>query len=301
MRLAGAVDIGATNTKIGVVGDDGRVFRRAIVSTRSGADDSNRLIDAITAELKPMLDAVADERNQVAALGVAVAGFLDREHTMMVTNPNLVSLRNFPLRAAFEERFEMTCHLEVDSNASAVADYRYGKGRGAARLLGITVGTGVGGGIIIGGKLLRFTGECAGDVGHVIVEPNGRQCTCGARGCLEAVICSAALAERAGARNAAEVIVAAKKGERFAIDAFTETGRLLGLGLASLSPIVAPDTIVVAGGLASVGEILIEPARVAYNEQAADDFRGKVTIAGSTFDGWEGIVGAASLALSPLE
>lgn len=301
MRLAGAVDIGATNTKIGVVGEDGRIIRRATVSTRTGANEPDRLIDAIAAELKPMLDAMADERNPVAALGVAVAGFLDREHTMMVANANLVALRDFPLRRAFEEKFEMACHLEVDSNASTVADYRYGSGRGATRMLGITVGTGVGGGVIIGGKLLRFTGECAGDVGHVIVEQNGRQCTCGARGCLEALICSAALAERAGARSAAEVIVAAKKGEQFAVDAFRETGRLLGLGLASLSPIFAPDTIVVGGGLAAAGEILTGPARATYNEQAGDEFRGKVTIEDSVFDGWEGIVGAGSLALSPLE
>jgi glucokinase len=300
MRLAGAVDIGATNTKIGVVGEDGRIIRRAIVSTRTGVNDPDRLIDAIAAELKPMLDAMADERNQVAAIGVAVAGFLDREHTMMIANANLVSLRDFPLRRAFEERFEMACHLEVDSNASTVADYRYGKGRGAVRLLGITVGTGVGGGVIIGGKLIRFTGECAGDVGHVIVKPNGRQCTCGGTGCLEAVISSAALAERAGTRNAAEVIIAAKKGEQFAIDAFTETGHLLGLGLASLSPIFAPDTIVVGGGLASVGDFLLEPARISYAEHARAEFR-SVTILGSAFDGWEGIIGAGSLALSPLE
>ena len=113
--------------------------------------------------------------------------------------------------------------------------------------------------------------------------------------------CSAALAERAGRRTAAEVIVAAKRGEQFALDAFAETGRLLGIGLASLSPIFAPDTIVLGGGVASVGDVLLDPARKSYAEQAGDDFRGKTTIVGSEFNGWEGIVGAGSLALSPLE
>jgi len=300
MRLAGAVDIGATNTKIGVVGEDGRVIRRATVPTRGGSEPG-QLIDSIAGELKPMLDAMSDERNQVSAIGVAVAGFIDREHTMMTVNANLNALVGFPLRRAFEEKFELTCHLEVDSNASTVADYRYGTGRGASRMLGITVGTGVGGGVIIGGKLLRFTGECAGDVAHFIVEPNGRQCTCGMRGCLEAEINSAAMAERAGTRSAAEAIVATKKGEQFAIDAFAEAGRFLGRGLASLSPIFAPDTIVVGGGLASVGDFLLEPTRKSYAEHASDEFRGKVTIVGSAFDGWEGIIGAGSLALSPLE
>jgi glucokinase len=300
MRLSGAVDIGATNTKIGVVGEDGRIFRRATIPTRTGTAP-NHLIEAIATELRPMMDAMADERHQVAAIGIAVAGFLDREHTMMVENANLPSLRGFPLRHALEERLELKCHLEVDSNASTVAEYRYGMGRAASRLLGLTVGTGVGGGVIVGGKLLRFTGECAGDVGHIVVDPDGRACTCGARGCLEATVCSAALSERAGSRNPRDVIGGAKNGDAGAINALAETGRLLGLGLASLSPIFAPDKIVVGGGLAAAAEYLTEPARRSYNDHVGDEFRGKVAIVCSTFDGWEGMVGAASLALSPLD
>src|SRR5438045_9521598 len=116
-----------------------------------------------------MLDAVGDERNQVAGIGIAVAGFLDREHTAMIANPNLTALLDFPLRRAFEERFERHCHLEVDSNASTVAEYRVGMGRGASRLPALTLGTGVGGGVIGAGKRLRCTGEPAGDVAHIVV------------------------------------------------------------------------------------------------------------------------------------
>ncbi len=300
MRLAGAVDIGATNTKIGIVGEDGRIFRRAMIPTKTGRDPA-QLINAIAIELRPMLDAVADERNQVAAIGIAVAGFLDREHTTMVLNPNLTSLAGFPLRRSFAERFELNCHLEVDSNASTVAEYRYGMGRGASRLLGLTLGTGVGGGVIVSGKLLRFTGECAGDVAHIVVEPDGRPCTCGARGCLEAMVNSAALSERAGSRKPADIISGAKKGDAPSIEALAETGRFLGRGLASLSPIFAPEKIVIGGGLAAARDFLIEPARKSYDEHVADEFRGNVAIAGSTFEGWEGMVGAASLALSSLD
>jgi glucokinase len=300
MRLSGAVDIGATNTKIGVVGEDGRIFRRATIPTRTGTQPA-QLIDAIVAELKPMLDAFADERNQVAAVGISIAGFLDREHTMMVENANLPSLRGFPLRHAFEERVELKCHLEVDSNASTAAEYRYGMGRGASRLLGVILGTGVGGGVIVGGKLLRFTGECAGDIGHIVIDPDGRRCTCGARGCFEAMACSAALSERAGSRNPRQVISGAKDGDASATRALAETGRWLGVGLASLSPIFAPDKIVVGGGLAAGGDLLIEPAQRRFNECAGDELRGKVSIVGSAFEGWEGMVGAASLALAPLD
>src|ERR1041385_6028955 len=233
MRLAGAVDIGATNTKIGIVGEDGRVFRRTTIPTRSGSEPEH-LVDAIAAELRPMLDAVTDERNQVVAIGIGIAGFLDREHTMMIANANLRALCEFPLRQAFEERFELDCHLEVDSNATTMAEYRFGMGRGTTNLLGMVFGTGVGGGVIVGGKLLRFTGERVGDMGHVIVEPGGRHCTCGARGCLEAVACSAALTERAEGRAVREVIAEAKNGDRSAISAISATGDFIGLGLASL-------------------------------------------------------------------
>jgi len=300
MRLAGAADIGATNTKIGIVAENGRVFRRAMIPTKTGSSPDH-LVDAIAAELRHMIDAVDDERNQVAAIGIAVAGFLDREHTAMIANPNLPSLLDFGLRRAFEERFELHCHLEVDSNASTVAEYRFGSGRGASRLLVLTLGTGVGGGVIVGGKLLRFTGECAGDVAHIVVEPNGRHCTCGARGCLEAMVNSAALSERGGSRKPADIIGSAKKGDAASIDALSETGRFLGFGLASLSPIFAPEKIVIGGGLAAAGKLLIEPARKSYDERAGDDFRGRVEIAASEFDGWDGMVGAASLALAPLD
>ncbi|HET9636862.1 MAG TPA: ROK family protein [Gemmatimonadaceae bacterium] len=298
MRLAGAVDIGGTNTKIGIVGEDGRIFRRASVPTKTGTDPQH-LIDAVADELRPMLDAVTDERNQVVAIGISIAGFLNREHTMMIANANLPRLRDFPLRRAFEEKFELNCHLEVDSNATTLAEYRFGMGRGSTRLLGMVFGTGVGGGVIIGGRLLRFTGECVGDPGHVIVQPGGRKCTCGARGCLEAVACSAALAERAGGRAPRDVITAARNGDKNALDAFAATGEFIGLGLASLAQIFAPDRVVIGGGLAAAGDALIRPTRESFRKHAGEDFRERVEIVCSNFDGWEGIVGAASMALSP--
>jgi glucokinase len=298
MRLAGAVDIGATNTKIGIVGEDGRVFRRNTIPTKTGSEPAH-LVDAIAHELRPMMDAMTDERNQVVAIGVSIAGFLNREHTMMIANANLRELRDFPLRHAFEERFELACHLEVDSNATTLAEYRFGMGRGSTNMLGMVFGTGVGGGVIVGGRLLRFTGECVGDIGHVIVEPGGRKCTCGARGCLEAVACAAALSERARGRSPREVISAAKSGDKSAADALSAIGQLIGLGLASLVQIFAPEKIVIGGGIAAAGDFLIEPARRSFRENAGDDFRSSVTIVGSMFDGWEGIIGAASLALSP--
>lgn len=300
MRLAGAIDIGGTAVKLGIVAKDGTIISRATIPTsRNG--DPKPLVKSIAATLRPMLDVTAAEGNSVSGVGVSVAGFLDGEHNVMIENANLPALRGFPLRRALEERLALDCRLEVDSNAAVVAEYRYGAGRGARRLLGVTVGTGLGGGVMIGGELLRFTGECVGDPGHIILDPTGRKCTCGARGCFEAMVCSAAVSERAGGRAVRAVIGAAQQGELSAIDALAATGRWLGLGLASLSPIFAPETIVVGGGIASAGDFLMEPMRASYQAHAASEFRDRVELVGSSYDGWEGIVGAASLLLDPLD
>src|SRR5919202_166573 len=167
MRLAGAIDIGGTRTKLGIVANDGRIIERATIAT-SAAGQPGPLIDAIALVLRPILDAAAAKGRTVLGIGVSVAGFLEREHGAMVGNANLPALCNFPLRRALEERLALDCRLEVDSNASTVAEYRFGAGRGSARLLGVTVGTGLGGGVIIDGQLLRYTGGCGGDLGHIV-------------------------------------------------------------------------------------------------------------------------------------
>ncbi len=299
MRTAGAIDIGGTGTKLGIVADDGSVDARSTIPTNA-AGGPTLLVDRIVATLRPMLDAPAASGNAVTGVGVSVAGFLDPEHATMFGNANLPSLCGFPLRRTLEEKLALDCRLEVDSNAAVVAEHRHGAGRGSDRLLGVTVGTGLGGGVIVEGKLLRYTGECAGDLGHIIVDPKGRHCTCGARGCLEAMVCTAAISERAAGRPFRDVLSGAQQGERDAEEALAETGRWLGLGLASLSPLFGPDRIVVGGGGAAAGDLLLGPARASYRAHAAAEFRDKVQIVGSSFDGWEGMIGAGSLFLDPL-
>jgi len=155
--------------------------------------------------------------------------------------------------------------------------------------------------VIIDGQLLRYTGECAGDLGHIIIDRNGRVCTCGARGCLEAMVNSASLSERAGGRAPRDIINRGRQGDKLARKALAETGRWLGLGLASLSPIFAPDRIVVGGGIAAARDLLLDATQASYRKHAQPEFREKTQVVGSTFDGWEGMVGAASLALAPLD
>ena len=299
MRLAAAVDIGGTSTKVGIVGDDGRIVMRSTVPTPVGGEP-RPLVEAIAAALRPMLEAIAADGGSPLGIGGSVAGFLDADRSVMIENPNLQALCGFPLRGALAERLALDCRLDVDCNAAAVAEYRYGAGRGSARLLGVTVGTGLGVGVVIDAALLRYTGECAGDAGHIIVDPKGPPCPCGAHGCLEALVSSGALSRRAGGRSVRAVIDRARAGEHEAATALAETGWWLGLGLASLSPLFAPDTIVIGGGVSAAAELLLEPTRASYRQHVAPGHREKVRITGATFDGWEGMVGAATLFLDPL-
>jgi len=156
MRIAGAVDIGGTSTKIGIVAEDGQIVTRAIVPTNLAVPAL--LVDGIVGSLRPMLDAVVGG-DDVFGVGVSVAGFLDRDRGAMIHNANIPALQEFALRRTLEDRLSLECRLEVDSNAAVLAEYRHGAGRGSARLLGVTVGTGLGGGVIIDGELLRFTGD----------------------------------------------------------------------------------------------------------------------------------------------
>jgi len=299
MRLAGAIDIGGSAIKIGIVASDGTVLtRQRVPMAMMGAPIP--VVDAIVAAIRPMLDATRAEKKSAAGIGVSVAGFLNPGRTAMIHNANLPALREFELRAALEERLSLDCRLEVDSNAAVLAEHRHGAGQGSARLLGVTVGTGLGGGVIIDGELLRYTGECAGDIGHIIVDRKGRLCTCGARGCLEAMVNVAALSERGNGRTVREIINAAREGDGPSRKAVSETGWWLGLGLASLSPLFSPDRIVVGGGIAAAGELLLDSVRASYREHVRPEFREATRVVGSTFDGWDGMVGAASLFLAPL-
>ena len=301
MRLAGAVDIGGTTTKIGIVAEDGTIVRRGRVRT-SSQGDPEPLVGVIAAALGPMLEETATVSGiSVTGVGVSVAGFLDHQHEAMIGNANLPALCGFPLRRTLEERLALECRLEVDSNAAVVAEHRYGAGRETGRLLGVTVGTGLGGGVMIGGRLLRFTGECAGDIGHIILDPTGRRCSCGMQGCLEALVCSAAVSERGGGRRIRDLIGGARRGEQPAVDALSTTGWWLGMGLASLSPIFAPETIVVGGGIGAAGNLLMDPTRASYRAHATPESAESVRIVGSSFEGWEGLVGAASMFFDRLD
>ncbi len=252
-----AVDIGGTNTKIGLVDAAGSVHDLRLVPT-SGPDPS-RFLDEVLRALDPLLS------QPFSGVGVSVAGFLDDDRTRLIYNPNIEWLQGFPMREMFEQRLGVATVLEVDSNAAALAEARFGEGVGSERFLCVAVGTGVGASMVSHGELLRVAHGCIGDAGHVIVNPEGRKCSCGGRGCAEAMASAPFVVDRyreMGGRfeKASEIIAAAKSGDSVAMDAIAEAGVNLGIALASLANIFFPDTIAIGGGLSEAAAVLLTPA-----------------------------------------
>lgn len=281
VSFALGVDIGGTATKIGIVGSDGEA----------------RSIESIPTIEENFLDRLCERiasvrQSGLGGLGVAVAGFLNCGRDRLLYNPNLRWLEGYPLRDALQPRFAMPVSLEVDSNAATLAEYRFGAGRGAERFLCLTAGTGLGGGMTIAGKLMRFYGECMGDLGHVIADPDGPPCSCGGRGCAEALVSTAAIAGRSG-RTVRDLISAARHGDPSAATILGEAGGWLGIAAASLSHIFFPDRIAIAGGLAEAGDLVLRSAEQAFRRTAGELARSRATLTNAAL-GWKAtLVGSA--------
>lgn len=315
MPLAIGVDIGGTKVAAGVVDDAGRVIdteRR----TTPGTDvaDTERVIAEVVQALRA--------RHEVVAVGIGAAGWIANDHATVLFSPHL-AWRNEPLRDALADRIGVPVLVENDGNAAAWAEYRFGAGRRAKVLVCVTLGTGIGGGLVIDGVLNRGAYGIASEFGHTCVVPDGRRCACGNRGCWEMYASGTALAR--DARELAEVspvaahrllelaagsldaltgpvvTAAAREGDAAAVEIFTAVGQWLGRGLANLAAVLDPDVFVIGGGVSEAGELLIGPARTALaGALPGRGYRPTAAVVGAHLGPAAGLVGAADLARSQL-
>ena len=264
MPVAG-IDIGGTTTKLALVGPDGEIEGLRTLPTAPG--DAPEFVNRLAA-------AFHEARWRAERVGVAVAGFVSDAHDAVAYNPNLPWLERFPLRTALEQALGLPLTLEADSNAAALAEWCWGAGRGSNRFLCLAAGTGLGGGMLVGGKLLRYAYEGVGDVGHVIVAPGGDHCSCGGIGCAEALVGANAIVKRfrhsgGKAADLRDVIEQAFARDPLAVRLIEEAGRWLGLALSTLANILFPDRIAIAGGLSEAGDLLLDPCRAVFHENAS--------------------------------
>ena len=250
----------------------------------------------------------------VMGVGIGAPGPLDRNSGVVLETPNL-GWRNVPIRDMVASELGLPAVLDNDANCAAFAEWWLGAGRGADRLIGLTLGTGIGGGVILGGEVYHGASDAAGEVGHMSVAFDGRLCACGSRGCVEAYASGPAIAARAaegiarGANStlsalaegdpvgitAETVCEAAAAGDRYAIHVLTETARILGVALANLIHLFNPEVIVIGGGVAAAGESLFKPLRAEAERRAFCSATAVCRIVPADFPGTGGVIGAAGI------
>lgn len=265
-----AVDIGGTTTKLALVDRQGTVECWQTFSTSGSNSESfvEKLLVAISRLQAP-------SHGPVLGVSVALAGFVTADGTLEY-NPNLPWLEGAPVAALLQRELGVPVHVESDSNAACAAEYVFGQGRNASRFLCLTGGTGLGVGMIVQGRLLRVAHGCIGDAGHVIVLAGGPRCSCGGRGCAEALLSTAVLGQQY-ARESGEhgatfrtLVRDAQAGNVKAAEIIRQAGYWLGVAAASLSHILFPDRIAVAGGLSRAGSILFHAAEESFREHCGE-------------------------------
>jgi glucokinase len=312
VTLTIGVDVGGTKVAAGVVDVAGKVLTK--IRRDTPADDVAKTRDVIVEAITELTAS-----HEVEAVGIGAAGWIDANRSTVLFAPN-IAWRDEPLRTYVSEAIGLPVIVENDANVAAWAEFRFGAARHAEdSMVLLTIGTGVGGGIVLGGELLRGAHGIAGELGHMLSMPDGHPCGCGRFGCIEQYTSGSALVRfaRSGARQQPDratallelaggeveaitgqmVTAAAKGGDGVSCDAFAKVGLWLGVGLADMVQLLDPQILVVGGGVIDAGELLLGPARHSFMESLAQ--RGTLPVAEirpAELGNEAGLVGAADLA-----
>ncbi|WP_068433529.1 ROK family glucokinase [Piscicoccus intestinalis] len=311
MTATVGIDIGGTKISAGIVDGEGHIVQQARADTPATEPD------AIVATASSLVRRLA-AHGEFEAVGVACAGMIDAERSMVRFAPN-IAWRDAPLRSMLEEQLNVPVVIENDANAAAWGEFLYGPARDVADMALITIGTGVGGGVVFDGELMRGAYGIAGELGHMRVVPGGHLCGCGNRGCWEQYASGSALVrdarevmrtapglartlnELAGndpeALEGPHVTKAAKDGDPASIELLSDLGRWIGEGAASIAAIIDPSMFVLGGGVAQAGDLLLEPAVAAFRRNLSGrGYRPEATWALASLGNEAGLIGAAALA-----
>ena len=280
------IDIGGTKLATVVADSTGRILRKVRKPTLPERGPEYAL-QSLFEMVRETVGLANLEQSSVSAMGVSCGGPLDTKTGVVYSPPNLPGWDAFPLKAQLESEFQMPVTIENDANASALAEYRFGGGRGYKAVLYMTMSTGIGGGIVIDGRIYRGANDSAGEVGHQILLPDGPLCGCGKRGCLEALCSGPAIARRAQAAIQAQitdakaagttllnlaggyienvksehVLTAARAGDALALQLINETAYYMGWGIANLVNILNPDIVLLGTIAIAAGDLLLNPIR----------------------------------------
>ena len=321
MQLVLGVDLGGTKFTIGAMSTDGAheyAFHTELTLAERGADDvvarMARLIETVIAQTCAETGAT---RADFLGIGIGAPGPLRRTDGVVVVAPNL-GWHDYPLSARLAAPTKLKVILDNDANCATLGEWWIGAARGARNVVGLTIGTGIGGGLIFDGHLYHGSSDVAGEIGHTTIETAGRRCKCGNYGCLEAYASGPAIAERArealeadgdsllhtiaggdlSALTAQHVYEAARKGDDIAREVVRDTARYLGAGVANLLNLFNPDVVVLAGSVTNAGELLLAPLRAEVKKRAFRPAVDAARIVPGELGGRAGVVGAVAMFLA---
>ena len=312
--LIAAVDIGATSIDVALttLGSELLARRGEPADVRDGPLST---LDRVKFLLSELLDEQAANARDVLAIGVGVPGPVEQASGLLTVPPIMPGWDRFPIREAFAGEYAAPVFVDNDVNVMALGEHWSGVAKGVDDMMFVKIGTGIGSGIIIGGHLHRGTQGCAGDFGHICVDPDGPLCTCGNAGCLEALAAAPAIvlqAERCAREGESPLLMAllrekgeltmkvvgeaARRGDYCALTIIRKSGRLIGQTLASAVNVVNPSMIVIGGGVSRVGNALLAEVRSAVYQRSLPLATRNLPIVMSELDDVAGVVGASAMA-----
>lgn len=309
-----AADVGGTNTRMAVVNGNGDILTLLKKSTycKEGRDEMIRFIVSFAEETigKSKLP-----KEEICGMGIGFPGPLNAETGTIYNPPNLDGWDNVPLRVILEKELKVPVAIENDANAAALGEWWKGAGAGTDSLFCITLGTGVGGGIILDGKVWHGASSIAGEIGHTTVIRDGIKCTCGNVGCLEAYACSGGILKRVNdallkerdnnslqpLTNLKQVDQMVMQGNEIVLNVIKETGVILGIAIANIANLLNPEMIVLFGGVTNLGEHLVVPLKEEVKRRAFKKATESLRIELSQLGDNSGILGAAKNILSKLQ
>ena len=313
MRYVLGIDIGGTNIVVGAVTEDGSRVRGLVSEPTGVPEGPDAVIDRILRMARSVMAATRAEDSDADIIGVGVGapGPLNRKKGLVIFTPNL-RWTNMPLRDRIGKALDLPASLDNDANCAMLGEHWVGAAKGAKNAVCFTIGTGIGGGIVVDGKLVHGASDVAAEIGHITIDVNGRRCGCGNDGCLEAYASGPAIARRAmeaieaGAASqmsttpggpasitAQTVFECAAAGDALADELVRDTARYLGVGIANMLNIMNPEVVVICGGVTKAGDHLFVPLRREVSRRAFKPAVEACRIVPGQLEGTAGVVGAA--------
>jgi glucokinase len=318
VRFVLGIDIGGTNLVVGSVAEDGSALHALDSEPTHAEAGQTDVLDRLITLAQRTIERTRKEVSgaDIIGVGVGAPGPLDTKRGIVLLTPNLGWV-NLPLRQIIHERLGLPAALDNDANCAVLGEWWMGAARGTRNAIGITIGTGIGGGIIVDGKLYHGASDCAGEIGHTTIDTEGRRCKCGNYGCLEAYASGPNIAMRAveeikaGAVSrladyvggdlrqvtAQTVYQAAHDGDQLALEVVNDTAKFLGVGIANLLNVFNPEVVVVCGGVTLAGDRLFDPLRREVARRAFKPAVSVCRIIPCELSGTAGVYGAAKVYL----